>query len=440
MAAQGDTSYLTYKSVDIYFIFSFAFDFLARHEEIADRLLSPDVAWAEGLPPDRKGRPPFLTIKRQRRGGKEGSYLSTIMCKKLVEEPAALVYTEAGSDEGPDFSNGFNVTVVAWGQLFDNGAGAITFQVELTEDVNFRKVYETHSLSQRMYDKAETFAKLKTTRGEESLSGVFHRLVSDLEKEINQDGTRRLVSLQDREVMDFGDREVEAQNPYVLTVVELDEPGSLSLFNHDQSVASLRSKEQAAILYRLVYSPDFFSDLRSNLANVKIPEELLAGDGHLRNYAWDERVLMCFAKTSSLLVTYDKKKIPTSLIQNSLLHILEIIRTRWHMSLLINAQLDQVLECFRATASGENLNVLERLTELRKRFAAFLNDPLPYAFEGGSASKIAEVAATEMQLANLRTMTIEKLATLDQLHVDQMKLVRLREFDITTKLLEKSDR
>ena len=116
------------------------------------------------------------------------------------------------------------------------------------------------------------------------------------------------------------------------------------------------------------------------------------------------------------------------MIKNSLLNTLEIIRTRWHMSILINAQLDLDLENFLTEASSKNFEILVNLNKRRKRFASFLHDPLPYSFEGGSVSEIARIAAEEMQLAELRNMTIEKFATLDKLHADQMKIVRLREF------------
>jgi hypothetical protein len=107
------------------------------------------------------------------------------------------------------------------------------------------------------------------------------------------------------------------------------------------------------------------------------------------------------------------------------------------MSILINAQLDQDLEHFSAVASTDNLDVLDTLNKRRKRFASFLHDPLPYSFEGGSVSMIAEIATHDMQLHKLRDMTINKLDTLDQLHADQMKLVELRRIEsLLTKVKE----
>jgi hypothetical protein len=145
---------------------------------------------------------------------------------------------------------------------------------------------------------------------------------------------------------------------------------------------------------------------------------------------------MWFSKTSSLFACSDKKRLPAGLIKNSFLDTLEIIRTRWHMSILINAQFDQALENIRLHASTDNLYVLEKLVHLRKRFASFLHDPLPYSFEGGSVSSIAEFAEEAMQIPKLKDMTIEKFTTLDRLHADLMKLIKLRDFESYLEILK----
>lgn len=427
MSSEKNVSYLPYKSVDIYFIFSFVFDFIGSYEKIINRL--EKLGWAQGIPQDRQGRPPFLHIKRKVGSRESNKYLLTSISCQLItgnNGPCKLFYNEKDRTTEKEYTDKFDVGLEAWGRLFDNGAGSITFRVTIENDVNFRRIYEVHSLNQRMYEKSETFARLQWKNNKEDLFNIFSRLIYEVESNINEH--EYLVELQDREIMNIDAVDIEAQNPYVLSVIELsDSIYSTKLFDMS-SPDKPQCKELAAILFRLVYPSDFFENLLHQLTHVRIPSELLSDTKTIQNYAWDDRVLMWFSKTSSLFACTDKEKVPAVLIKNSLLNTLEIIRTRWHMSILINAQLDLDLENFLTEASSKNLEILVNLTKRRKRFASFLHDPLPYSFEGGSVSEIARIAVEEMQLAELRNMTIEKFATLDKLHADQMKIVRLREF------------
>lgn len=434
MSSQEYQSYLPYKSVDLYFIFSFVLDFVESYETIVERL--EELKWRQGRPPDRRGRPPFLHIKRKVKSSDSPKYLSTSVSSRLLPPKSFKLYY----NEKDRHSDEFNVGMEAWARLFDNGAGSVTFKVTLEDDVNFRRIYEAHSLNQRMFEKEDTFSRLMWNGKKTDLFNIFSELVENLVSDLNS--SREFVVLQDEEIMDFDAEDVESQNPYVLSVVELQAPEEGEEAKAIGDVASpeeSRYKELAAILFRLVYSYSFFDNLKGHIINVKIPSDLLDESGRVRNYAWDKRSLMWFSKTSSLFACNSKDDVPAVLIKNSLLDTLEIIRTRWHMSILINAQLDLDLENFRAVASEMNLEILKNLNRLRKRFASYLHDPLPYSFEGGSVSEIADVASRGMQLAELRNMTIDKFATLDKLHADQMKLVELHRINsLLTKAEEAS--
>jgi hypothetical protein len=115
--AEDTQSFLPYKSVDIYFIFSYALDYEdAASEALVKRMLDTD--WQAGLPPDRQGRPPFLSIKK--RVG--GALQSPTWCKPLLPRtPARLVYRESVS--GATRADEFDTHVEAWARTFDSGAG-----------------------------------------------------------------------------------------------------------------------------------------------------------------------------------------------------------------------------------------------------------------------------------------------------------------------------
>lgn len=290
MSLEKNASYLTYKSVDIYFIFSFVFDFLESYEKIAERLET--LGWIQGIPQDRQGRPPFLHIKR--RVNKSNNYLSTSLSKQLFKMSNKLFYCA----KNQEYVDEFEVDLETFGRLFYNGAGSITLKVTLKNDVNFRRIYEIHSLSQRLYNKAELFSKLKWNKNKEGLFNIFCQLIRNLESEIN--GANGLVELQDREIMDLDANDINAQNPYVLSVVELDDSVDFTKHFQKASPDTSECKELAAILLRLVYPIVFLNDLRKLLAHVRIPSELLDNSNHIQNYAWDDHILMWFSKTSSL--------------------------------------------------------------------------------------------------------------------------------------------
>lgn len=418
MSLEKNASYLTYKSVDIYFIFSFVFDFLGTYEKIVGRLV--ELGWDQGIPHDRQGRPPFLHIKRK--GNKPNKYLSTSLSKRLFKMSSKLFYCE----NDKEYVDKFEVDLEICKRLFYNGAGSITIKVTLKNDVNFRRIYEIHSLSQRLHNKAKSFSKLEWNKNKEGLFNIFCQHITELQSGINEVGS--LVELQDREIMDLDANDVNAQNPYVLSVVELDDSVDFTKYFQKASPDTSECKELAAILLRLVYPSDFFNDLRNRLAHVRIPSELLDNSNHIQNYAWDDHVLMWFSKTSSLFAYFDKNRLLADLIKNPFLDILEIIRTRWHMSILINALLDQDMEMIKTDPSSENLNVLETIIKRRKQFASFLHDPLPNSFEGGSITEICKVADREMWLSKLREITFNKFEVLDKLYEDQMRFIRIREF------------
>lgn len=424
--AEDTQSFLSYKSVDIYFIFSYSLD----HQDAASEALvkrMQDRGWQEGLPPDRRGRPPFLSIKK-RVGGALRSH--TWYKLLLPRTSARLVYRESVS--GATRADEFDTHVEAWARTFDSGAGCITFKVSLEEDVTFRRIYEAHSLSQRLFDHETSFAALQIDGQEGNLFHFFRTLLReefDRSDAVDTDDAGEPIKLLDEEVLNFDDLQLDAQNPYVLSAVEL-QPGDVNPhFLSKSTTETLRFKELASILFRLVYHPSFFEHVCRNLEFVQIPSELLDDGLFLRNFSWDSRSMMCFCRTSSLFACLDNKdQVPAVLIRNSLLDTLEMVRARWHMSILLNAQLDGDLEDFLKYQAGNTLPVLRRLIRRRRQFAGFLHDPLPYSFEGGSVSMLADVAAKELQLEELRRMTFEKLETLDQLHSDQMKLARLSDY------------
>lgn len=438
MSSESQESFIKYKSADIYFIFSFVFNLEKSYQELAEHL-SQNKGWIEGVPPDRQGKPPMLVIKRIKRkkeNEKENKYIATSLFKKLpVDQETKLKFKEdeeiSNSSEWQKGLDKFNVEIEAFIRIFDNGAGCITFKLTSPQPVTLRRLHHILSLSQRNYDPDKGMSTLLIEKKDVRLFDVFVSQLENIEKEINSSGkeNKKYVEIQDKHIMDFHNKDLVAQNPYVLSVVEVESGEEEPLFwqriSHE-AINRYEHEELSAILFRMVY-PDraFRENLKETISSIRIPYELRGSSKDvLKNYAWDSRILMCFSRVSSLFACENKNQSPASFIKNSLLDSLEILRTRWHMSILINALLDQDMAMIQDKASSDNEEALKIIIKRRKQFAHFLDDPLPYNFEGSSVTQIIAEAEEEMWLSKLRTMTASKLELLEKLYQDYEKSIQ----------------
>jgi len=449
-------SYIKYRSVDIYFVFSFVLDLKQPYFDLVNAATTEECGWIPGKPDDRKGKPPFLNIKKKRDRA-HPAFVAASLHKMLLRLPAVkLTYREQPSeaDESTEpVLNTFDVGLEAYARIFDNGAGCITYKVRKPENISLREIHHIFSLSQRSYEETQGMAHLQINGHNLRLYDLFTSMLRDVEHQLNDwncaDSQNlgetagvvgSLVDVQDWLVMDPDDKHLAAQNPYVLSVLEVLPDNGGELFwqqqvnlEHTQPTDAdldLRHLELAAILLRMVYPDNSFQHdhLAQTLHNVRIPYELRNKLGTLRNYAWDRTMMMCSSRFSTLFACRDKSRNPALLVKHSLLDTAEILRTRWHMSVLLNALLDLDMEMIRATPSSHNTNALRAIIERRRQFAYFLNDPLHYNFEGGSVARLIEVAQQGLWLETLRDTTFKKLQILDQLYKDQMEVIRIEEF------------
>jgi len=451
MASVNPTSFISYKSAEIYFTFSFVFEFHTPYYRIVGQLCRNE-GWSQGIPSDRQGKPPFLLIKKRPAASSEASreYIATCIHKELhAARNVVLQYGRFDNGSNNIVLDEFPVQLQSLIRVADNGSGSVTYRITTTAYTDFLRIYKVLSLSQRRDDSESS--RLVVEASVKRLYDLFAQDLFAVERNINLDIDRsqcsdvklsreRLVQLQDKEVMDFGDplhgnSRTPTQNPYVLTILEIEpEPGCNGQMFWEQSNPEDKStqnkhRELTALLLRLVFPPESLNDdLKLSLSRTRLPCGLRDTNGGLKNYSWDSRILTCFSRVSALFACMDKIVEPEQLLRNSLLDTVEILRSRWHMSILLNALLDQDMEYIKGYASSDNLEALERLIRRRKQFAYFLDDPLTYNFEGGSITRIIDVAESEMWLAKLQELTFKKLTILDRLYEDQMTFIRTMEF------------
>ena len=268
-----------------------------------------------------------------------------------------------------------------------------------------------------------------------SISGYHERYLSNtLKKPLN------FVSILDKKIMDFRSQDQVSQNPYVITIIEIEDKSFWEDFNKGKlsieekakvkEKIKYQHKEMSAILFRMLYRDRIlWKGACKTLKNVRIPYELRNSRGFLKNYAWDSNILICLSRVSSLFVCANKSKNPEKFIRKTLLDSLEILRARWHMSIVLNALLDQDIGTIKEKGSSDNFKVLEKLIKRRKQFAYFLDDPLPYHYEGSSVTQIVDDADEKLWLSKLREMTFEKLEVLDKYYLNLVERSRASGFD-----------
>jgi len=215
------------------------------------------------------------------------------------------------------------------------------------------------------------------------------------------------------------------QNPYVFTICELRKPIKGERFSA-QAVVSARGREMASILTKM------------NLNNDRIDKDFQCmGDDYmshalpfnskrkaLRNLSHDDRLFFSFSRRGALAITAKMDAIPGYFVLPSFVNLLEILRARWHLGNAVNLELDKAIEML-VSEGGEppTMYALSAVHRARAMLAMFLRDPVPYLFDGGAVTEIAQLADTELWLSRLRVNAHEKLTTLDKLiqHVQLSK-------------------
>lgn len=206
------------------------------------------------------------------------------------------------------------------------------------------------------------------------------------------------------------------QNPYVFTICEMPKPIKGERFSA-QTVVSGRAREVASILTKM------------NLNNDRITKDFQCmGDDYvshalpfnrkrkaLRNLSHDDRLFFTFSRRGALAITARMDTIPGYFVLPSFVNLLEILRARWHLGNVVNLELDAAIEKLVSVRESPTSVALKAVHRARTMLAMFLRDPVPYLFDGGAVTEIAQLAETELWLSRLRICAGEKLTALDKL-------------------------
>ncbi len=345
-------------------------------------------------------------------------------------------------------------------RLFDNGAATCTFRVCLHSDnINFHNIHAALHLTQNVDIENRTTSEV-APEAETPFTQSF-LLIPELSK--SEDGwdhslfpkDSKRCSLYDlfyslfvnppswapaaanelwneREVIDFSQPNQSSQSPFVFTIAQVERKSFLRFRKHP----SLESnREIASILCKLTLDNRSierdYSNLSENYIRYVIPYDNKRKG--LINLCLDKRLFFTISRRGAIALTADLKGIPSYFVIPSLLNLCEILRARWHMGSIVSARLDQAIADMGRSVSEKNtantlnpLQLMETMFKWRILAGAFLRDPTPFLFDGGSVSEVAEIAERLIWLDRLCEETKRKFEMLDQLVRDYLNIDRQR--------------
>jgi|GEM_PF-5046651 len=457
---------IDYKKVRVYFIYSFLLEFKeGRDFEDFIQVLELDPFDPEKLPKDlkkveknkwywcepldRKGVAPTLRIMRKKEKKKENSQKDAVGYL-----PHTFYRSQCFSAEIPEKGKD-KVRLEITTRIADSGGGVIAISVETQDsEVDLAKVYqiiqlqeltETENENKKEREKEKKAQKLHLVEDgvDKTIFELFHEEITKLAGEVKD-----IAQWVDREVVNEKDPNGPFQNPFTVIACEVDTPLQWRLdetfFKENEKEKREKEKIEKGTWFAKYYwwngdSKHLHKEAASlmlrmiNGVNVpleRIPEE--CQDPHnperLRNFAWDSRIFIGFQRRSCLLMCPSFEHKPAQFLLPSLVDMMEMLRTRWHGAIVINALLDRDMKLIKGYKSRANFMALQRFVRRRRQFALLLRDPIPYAFEGASITEISEVAQKKLWIKELLEKTAMKLDTVAKLMEEEVELAQVRSY------------
>lgn len=458
-------TYLNYNKIVIYLTYSFLIDFHGSNFENFAKNKIKKEGWHQGSPKDRIGLSPLLSVYNKIKNdsiAEEDNYIELSIYKKIDKiGDKNIVYYCSERDIADSIDTkiikhkeclSFKVKLQSYARIFFNGSGCITYKIEFptkteneqNNDIGWKHVKAILALSKRAIN-ADGHSHIESiidgnddnqkdeNHSEKNNNHLYNKFISDCNEKIK-------AKLACADVTDFKgnqlnkiDPELSQQNPNIFINLELlPESDGIKFWKFELSdrhdLLLNKNKELANILFGIILERNGLQkNFKEQIKHIRIPEYLKNAHGYLKNFSWDYRIFLSCDRHSTILVEYTKDKPKNNFIQKSLLDALEVLRCRWHFSIVLNALLDDEIDKLEIVPSQENIIVLRNLIIRRKQLINFLHDPLLYRFIGGSVTDLIEYIEKQMWLPRLKEMLIQKFNTIDRLYEDQMRLIGIEE-------------
>jgi len=223
------------------------------------------------------------------------------------------------------------------------------------------------------------------------------------------------------------------QTPYALSIIELEEKAYKDFENNQKKKVV---KEIGAIACRLSSENEHISSeylklkreyIYNSLGYYKCQFDKEKKDGfRMKNYSHHSDLFYTIGKRAAIAITPNINSNPSYYVCPTLLNLIEILRSRWHLGSIVNLKLDDLLEII----SNPNINLDKMQDEVfncRLLFGLFLKDPSPYLFDGGAITEIAEAGESIFWIKRLSVEMEKKLTVIDRLLDDLYSRKRFNE-------------
>lgn len=443
-----DKAALKFKSVDVYFIYSFFMQFDAL-DDLADKLKK--AGWKESLPESRHGVTINLNISKKW----EDSRFFSMIYKQQEGKIGSFLYNNKMAKNLPFKDFKFEILTT----IYDMGSGTVTIKFSLPKGAKQGQKSITSLDLHNIFNLADTGIQkgkaelpffnditLKNERGEHKPFTLLNRnlarwLFDIVENECQMIELIPSVEWLDRLIINI-EKSNDWQNPYVITVGTIEgypaEDGywwndSLKELEKKGNNIKKKSLEAATLLFRFLKGKEYIT--KGLQDNVWIPPNLRGDESFLKNYSWHRNLFIGFHPRASLVLNYEKDQGDqgvgiSNILINSIIKLMEVVRARWHISVALNALLDRDISILRNHPSIDNLIFLAGVIERRKQFLSFLSDPIPYAFEGGIIGDIIETAKEKFFLDYLVNIITKKLETMDRVYQDTIRYSMITAEDV----------
>lgn len=224
------------------------------------------------------------------------------------------------------------------------------------------------------------------------------------------------------------------QTPYLTTFLEVESEVDYYQFVRFQDKTTL--KEITSIAGRLSIDndkieSDFDKITREYIFrsygsfNLRHKDKRQRRGRRIKNYSHHKDLYYSIDKRGAFAVTPSFENNPSYFVLPSLMNLVEILRSRWHLGSIVNLRLDELFEQISEDCDLEY--VQNEIYKCRRLYGMFLKDPAPYLFDSGAITEIAETGDSIFWLVKLASQMKDKLNIIDDLLGDIYKLKRYKD-------------
>jgi len=368
-----------------------------------------------GTPENRKGITPHLTFKP------DSAYIKCRPIKGAVVYQPRNVSSRKTTEE-----ISLKVTVNRLVRIFRTGC-TCSITIEIPRDV--KRSYDKEDIlgilnlvtaRERSDTNSRSALQLGTKYASiQSIYDLFHKTVTWLCKHTKLQWLGK--------ELDLIDYRAEVQSPWVVSVLEVDgevahafcDAGGLGDDPARTKVINTRKFQHdvVPILFRSVSTEGLF------LEPAYLDPPSSSGIPGLFSVNVDARLFVAASRRSVLCICRDQEQDPAYYFLPGLLDICEIVRTRWHMLIMLNRVLDNMMSKMFIEMRSGSINTeasLYDIMKLREWLALGLQDPGMYIVAGDALSKIYDNIIDTLRIDQLTEMMLQKATQLEKLHSEVM--------------------